>query len=178
MKATPATALAGLALLVASGCGGGNTTGESSVSGAHVAALARDCHESESAVTHYLDTSLKTLRTRGYPGSEAKLAGTLDKLARHVRETGVAPNCKRLLESTEIIVEEPKTAQSVLRTSAFLARANAICVKPPARAKALVESGHLPSLATVSAARAQTARELSVLHPPSGLTTGYRRLGL
>jgi hypothetical protein len=34
----------------------------------------------------------------------------------------------------------------------------------------------LPSFAELATARAQTARELSALHPPSGLMNGYRRL--
>jgi hypothetical protein len=55
----------------------------------------------------------------------------------------------------------------------FRARVDRICTL---RHVPTSESSDLPGLAEIAEARARTAQELSSLHPPSALKSGYRRL--
>lgn len=60
---------------------------------------------------------------------------------------------------------------------AFLARAEAICVREHKRVGALIrESGERSATADIDALRTQTARELSALKPPPALKAPYLQL--
>jgi predicted PhzF superfamily epimerase YddE/YHI9 len=70
-----------------------------------------------------------------------------------------------------------KGGAQTTQASSFQTQVDRICTATYSSARVPPsESHHLPSLPEIAQARAHTAQELSVLHPPTALTSGYRRL--
>jgi hypothetical protein len=84
--------------------------------------------------------------------------------------------CGGATSTSHSIASHDRSLGSPSRSRPIVARAEEICARKEVETRGVGSANNGPSLTTIAAHRARTARELATLNGPSRLTAGYRRL--